>query len=263
VWGQYIYIYIYIFCSQTGERIVDSSEIDIDRVAPKSVNFTDSHVKIEWEKGHVSTYTADFLMENAYAPDLEDVPPPPSNISRVLVDVAKTSTGLKDLIPYALSEVDKNGVVFVVNNPLDTEEIIKRVEAVGLVLRETHFGRIEDLRTDNTTNKNTDQLGYTDANVQLHTDQPFIADPPRYQLLQCVNPAPTGGESFLVDGLAAARYLKRIDEDAFNLLSTMPVRFHRKQKAFESKQLKPILDYNGPNGFQIRYVDKEEEKIMD
>ena len=43
---------------------------------------------------------------------------------------------------------------------------------------ETHFGRIEDLRTDNTTNQNTDQLGYTDAAINLHTDQPYIADPP-------------------------------------------------------------------------------------
>ena len=32
---------------------------------------------------------------------------------------------------------------------------------------ETHFGRIEDLRTDNTTNQNTDQLGYTDAAINL------------------------------------------------------------------------------------------------
>jgi hypothetical protein len=48
----------------------------------------------------------------------------------------------------------------------------------GASVVETHFGRIEDLRTDNTTNKNNDQLGYTDAAINLHTDQPFIADPP-------------------------------------------------------------------------------------
>lgn len=29
----------------------------------------------------------------------------------------------------------------------------------------THFGRIEDLRKDNSTNQNNDQLGYTDAEV--------------------------------------------------------------------------------------------------
>ena len=45
----------------------------------------------------------------------------------------------------------------------------------------SHFGDIEDLRTDNTTNKNNDQLGYTNAAVELHTDQPFIADPPHFQ----------------------------------------------------------------------------------
>ena len=48
----------------------------------------------------------------------------------------------------------------------------------GASVVETHFGRIEDLRTDNTTNKNNDQLGYTDAAINLHTDQPFITDPP-------------------------------------------------------------------------------------
>ena len=42
----------------------------------------------------------------------------------------------------------------------------------------THFGRIEDLRADNSTNTNNDQLGYTDAAVNLHTDQPFIQNPP-------------------------------------------------------------------------------------
>lgn len=65
----------------------------------------------------------------------------------------------------------------------------------------THFGRIEDLRTDNTTNKNTDQLGYTDASVQLHTDQPFLERPPKFQMLHCQRPAASGGISFCVDGL--------------------------------------------------------------
>ena len=45
----------------------------------------------------------------------------------------------------------------------------------------THFGRYEDLRTDNTTNANTDQLGYTNAAVDLHSDQTFLAAPPRFQ----------------------------------------------------------------------------------
>ena len=69
---------------------------------------------------------------------------------------------------------------------LDTEALIDALAAEGLSVRSTHFGRIEDLRTDNTTNQNTDQLGYTDAPVELHTDQPFIDAPPRYQLLHAM-----------------------------------------------------------------------------
>ena len=243
----------------TNERVVDSSEIDLESVVPESVNFTERELKISWMgENHVSTFTTEFLVENAYAPDLEEVPSPPSRLSRIMMD-ATTFGSLRELIPNVLSQVEKDGVAIVTGCPADseghmTEELIEAVEQCGLVLQETHFGRVEDLRTDNSTNRNTDQLGYTDSGVQLHTDQPFIAKPPKFQMLQCVRPADKGGESFLVDGLAAARYLKSIDEDAFNLLSSIPVRFHRKQKAFESKQVKPILDFDSANApFQIRY----------
>ena len=113
---------------------------------------------------------------------------------------------------------------------------------VGSKVIETHFGRIEDLRTDNTTNKNTDQLGYTNSSVNLHTDQPFIENPPGMQMLHCVQKAETGGENFIVDAKQAAEYLKSIDLGAFELLTSFPVRFHRKQKNFQSLQVKPIIE---------------------
>jgi alpha-ketoglutarate-dependent taurine dioxygenase len=94
--------------------------------------------------------------------------------------------------------------------------------------RSAAIGRIEDLRTDNTTNQNTDQLGYTDSAIQLHTDQPFLERPPRYQLLHCQQPAVSGGANFVVDALAAAHYLAELDRPAFDLLRTVPVTFHRK-----------------------------------
>ena len=111
----------------------------------------------------------------------------------------------------------------------------------------THFGRLEDLRTDNTTNKNTDQLGYTDAAVNLHTDQPFIENPPQLQLLHCLIPAQDGGDNFVVNGVKAAEYLKSVNPIAFKLLTETKVKFHRKQKQFESIQIRPIisLDENG------------------
>jgi gamma-butyrobetaine dioxygenase/trimethyllysine dioxygenase len=110
-----------------------------------------------------------------------------------------------------------------------------------LAIVTTHFGRIEDLRTDNTTNAHTDQLGYTDAAIDLHTDQPFLDAPPRYQLLHGIRTADRGGETLLADGEAAFRYLASLDSEAAKLLQRTPVRFHRRQREFERVVTAPII----------------------
>ena len=51
-----------------------------------------------------------------------------------------------------------------------------------------------------------------------------------------------GGDSSVVDALAAARHLEDLDRLAFEWLCTVPVTFHRKQKDFERVR-----------GFRIRY----------
>jgi hypothetical protein len=62
------------------------------------------------------------------------------------------------------------------------------------------------------------------------------------QMLHCIQKAETGGENFIVDAKQAAEYLKSIDYGAFELLTSFPVRFHRKQKNFQSLQVKPIIE---------------------
>ena len=117
---------------------------------------------------------------------------------------------------------------------------------------ETHFGRIEDLRTDNSTNKNTDQLGYTDAAIDLHTDQPFLDDPPRLQVLQSIRPAEIGGDNYLVDAFAAARYLESLERRDADILRSVPVRFDRRQREFQSVVEAPILSERA-TGPIVRY----------
>ncbi|MDB4928416.1 MAG: Gamma-butyrobetaine dioxygenase, partial [Myxococcaceae bacterium] len=136
----------------------------------------------------------------------------------------------------------------------ETEAVIAALEARGLRVIGTHFGRVEDLRTDNTTNANTDQLGYTDAAIQLHTDQPFLDRPPRYQLLQSVRAADEGGANALVDALAAARHLRDLDRAAFDLLTGTPVTFHRRQQRFERTVVSPMLQgVDDGADFLVRY----------
>lgn len=241
----------------TRERIVCSSELPDDlRAAAASVE--GGSLVVRWaHDGRESRYPLAWLEEHAYARDREEVPPPPSDLSRIEIDGGGLT--LAERVTRALANLDAHGAAVVRRGPGEagppedeTEVIVDAFAAAGLRVIPTHFGRIEDLRTDNSTNVNTDQLGYTDAPVDLHTDQPFLEHPPRLQLLQSIRAAEVGGESYLADALAAARYLRSVDERAHHLLTTTPVRFHRRQKAFEKVQVAPFLSGDGPS-FQVRW----------
>jgi gamma-butyrobetaine dioxygenase len=63
---------------------------------------------------------------------------------------------------------------------------------------------------------------------------PFRHDCPSMQLLHSMRRADIGGESYLVDARAAASYLRSVNPWAYDMLRTVPVKFHRKQKDYEA-----------------------------
>jgi gamma-butyrobetaine dioxygenase/trimethyllysine dioxygenase len=227
----------------TGERTLCGSRVALDlRPARVALDEAGEAVEIDWSEAggvHRSRYALSWLARNAYAADRSEVPPPRAELSRI--DLGELHESGAALAKRCIERVERHGAAVVRGAGDDTEALIAGFEGEGLQVTETHFGRIEDLRTDNTTNRNTDQLGYTDAPVDLHTDQPFIARPPRLQMLHCMRPAEQGGENALADARAAASHLRSIDAHAFELLSTVPVRFHRVQRDFESLEERPIL----------------------
>lgn len=242
----------------THERMVDSSDIP-DDVHAHAAWLTEQALHVEWaHDGRVSRYPLAWLEAHAYAHDRVAVPPPPNDVDAITL-MRERERPLAEVVARALERLDERGVAVVrraaastTPPEAETEAIVDAFAALGLRVIPTHFGRIEDLRTDNTTNANTDQLGYTNAPVDPHTDQPFIADPPRLQLLQAIRAADQGGESAVVDAAAAAEYLHDQDPDAHALLRTIPVHFHRTQAAFESQVVAPILVGEGAS-FMIRY----------
>lgn len=243
----------------TRERVVDASEID-EGIAPESAWIDGDSLLIRWNDAvrRESRYSLGWLRAHAYAAEREEPPRPVTSLETLTLDAR--SMDRATLFRAALAQVERDGVVRVVHfrpsgdpRPEDTEVIVDALSEAGLSVIGTHFGRIEDLRVDNSTNQNTDQLGYTDAAVHLHSDQPFLEHPPTFQALHCIAPAPKGGESFLVDARALAAILRAEDADAYELLRTVPVTFHRKQKSFEKILSAPILGEDGPTGFRVRY----------
>ena len=229
----------------TRERTLDARRVQLD-LFPRSARLVGDAVQVVWDDGE-SVFPLEWLVANAYD-DAQDaqVAPPSSDLAPVTL-VAGLGEPASALARRALAVVRQRGVVVARGAGLDTEALIDALAAEGLSVRSTHFGRIEDLRTDNTTNQNTDQLGYTDAPVELHTDQPFIDAPPRYQLLHAMRAATTGGENLIADAAAALAWLRAVDRPSFDLLTTTPVVFHRRQQRLESRVEAPLfrLDAEG------------------
>lgn len=248
---------------QTGERVVDVSEI-APTIAPLAAELSpDDELVVRWDEPgqRTSRYSLAWLRQHAYALNQEAPVPPPAETSAITLHAGRYKSDAS-LTAAALSTLQAAGAVVVRGyrrpgtaavEPADTEALITAFLAAGLAVVGTHFGRIEDLRTDNTTNQNTDQLGYTDAAIEAHTDQPFLEQPPRYQLLHCLRPAAVGGDNYVVDGLAAARYLGALDAEALRTLRSTSVHFHRRQRAFESLVVAPILSLREDGEFMIRY----------
>lgn len=237
---------------QTRERTRCSSELP-DDLSPRTARLHADRLEIVWPDGHVSDYPLAWLREHAYALNRVDVPPPSADLAPLEVH----AIDLADSVALALDRVRERGAAVVRRPNADDPEsatapLIDAFLARGLRVIATHFGRIEDLRTDNTTNANTDQLGYTDAPIHLHTDQPFLEHPPRYQILQCIRPADEGGDNLLADARAAFRHLEAHDARAAELLTTVPVRFHRRQQRFESIVDAPIVARRGDADFLVR-----------
>ena len=243
---------------QTSERTLSMADVKLD-VRPKETWLdAGGTLHVRWrgaaDDRPPSTYPIAWLRDHAYAPDRDAHERP------LLREDFVAAAGPGAAIPPDFrARLARDGAVIIparseteAARPEHTERLIDEIAKTGLTVIGTHFGRIEDLRTDNTTNQNTDQLGYTDAGVDLHTDQPFLDDPPRYQMLHAIRTAPRGGESLLADAQAAADWLGATDAIALSLLETIPVRFHRKQKAFEKLFVGPILERRPDGRVHVR-----------
>ncbi|KAJ2784471.1 hypothetical protein H4R18_001093 [Coemansia javaensis] len=226
------------------------------------------------EEEHVSVFPVAWLRSNAYGVRRAETHElPPHDAALVTIDYAQlaaqhgdaarstpasqrlTAEGSALYRAALLDRLTRFGVAVIRGRGSDTEDIIYDFIGPDADVISTHFGRIEHLRTGNTENANNDQLGYTNAAVRLHTDQCYAAEVPGFQFLHCIRPADAGGDNYFVHAESAANYLKtEISRRAYDLLTTVPVRFDRRQTKFQAAHTDPILRL-GPDQrlAQVRY----------
>ncbi len=112
------------------------------------------------------------------------------------------------------------GFGLVENVPTPPGSILEVVDLFGYA-RETNYGTIFDVRVE----PDPANLAFTSLEIGMHTDNPYRDPVPGLQLLHCLVNETDGGENQLCDGFAVADRIRRDDPDAFELLTTQPVRF--------------------------------------
>lgn len=211
--------------AQSAERRLFTATIG-DHIAATQAEYDVAQgLRIEWNDGHRSTYSPQWLRTHDYSqaaragrrhsPTLWD-----ASLTQVPrfehADVVRTTEGQ---LAY-LDALRDYGVAVVSNTPSVDGEVERFAESLGHV-RETAFERIHNVRHD--------PAGYNVAHTPLelkpHTDLPSYHWPPSIQLLHFLVNEASGGESTVTDGWAILADLRRDDPQAFDILTRVPVRW--------------------------------------
>ena len=230
---------------QSGERRLFTATIP-DDIAPTAASVEDGVLVVDWNDGHASRYSLEWLAENDYSnrPDTlaysvtlwtAELPSLPRfEHSGVVGDPAVQRAYLEAVREY--------GAAIVAHTPSVDGEVARFAEAIGHV-RETAFERVHNVRHD--------PKGYNVAHTALelkpHSDLPSYHWPPSIQLLHFMVNETTGGETTLVDGWRVLADLRSADPDAFDTLCRVPVTWQLYSEDEDTRATAPIvqLDTSG------------------
>ncbi len=115
-----------------------------------------------------------------------------------------------DAVIAFLDAFYRHGYVVFRNTPVDEGTVARIANRIGYISGQ-NFGWVFDVRAE----PSPTDLAYTAIELLAHTDEPYRKEPPGIQLLHCLANEAPGGDSTLVDGLAAALALQAEAPDLF------------------------------------------------
>jgi gamma-butyrobetaine dioxygenase len=201
-----------------------------------SAQTLENGIGVDWGGGHQSRYDAWWLRNHCLS-DAERQRRQPSPVvwgvevmERLpYMDFADLASDPECHLEF-LETVRDLGFVILKDVPKARE---RTEEVAGLVgkLRLTNYG-IFELEAK----PNPEIVGDMAMALELHTDEPYRIEPPAITFFHVLEQSSHGGDSTLADGLHLAHLLRERNPDAFEILCTVPARFHRtlrEGRAFE------------------------------
>lgn len=226
---------------QTGERKQYTAAIRAD-IAPLGAHFDPAEgLWIEWNDGHVATYSTAWLERHDYSepartarrhtPCLWDG----SLGALPAFDHASVAGSTEGRLAY-LDALRDYGAALVRGVPSVEGEVERFAETIGHV-REVAFDRVHDVRHDPTGYN----VAHTPYELKPHTDLPSYSWPPSVQLLHFLINQATGGESTLVDGWAVLEELRQRHPGHFQVLAGTPVPYQLFSDTEDTQASAPMI----------------------
>lgn len=238
-------------CDKCTDPTTKQRNVDVLNLSDRNEEFSlrclitdEQKLELHWEGvEHVSTFTTDWLLQAvnnaANVARVQGVPPSIHNWTSFNGNSGKQSIVpivnhdiVMDADGHGLAQwtrqIREYGFCFVQNTPVDETATEKLITRIGPLVN-THYGAFHRMTSD-LSSKDT---AYTQVALPPHNDTTYFSSPIGLQMLHLLEhtasttgePA-TGGESFLVDGFAAAEILRTRHPQAFEALVNIRVFAH-------------------------------------
>jgi gamma-butyrobetaine dioxygenase len=242
---------------RTGQRWIDAADLPAEPQI-KVGQLVDNAVRLTWADESVSEYDLGWLLQHIPERPVNPMPSQPSirtwgDSDRYILDrysFAQVSGSAKACLEW-LERIAVVGIGFLSGAPAEENKVLEIAAMIGWV-RDTNYGRVFDVRAVPDPNN----LAYTSVALGLHTDNPYREPVPGLQILHCVKGSNKGGESFFVDGFRAAEVLRSRDPEAFEILSSTPVRFEFSDANTYLTARQPLIKCSGGAVEAIHYNNR-------
>jgi hypothetical protein len=142
-----------------------------------------------------------------------------------------------------LHAVFRDGAALVQNTPCDAIDSASSVAFLGRALAGSlSHGNLYGETFHVQSQSNANNLAYTSVPLPPHQDLAYYQSPPGLQLLHCVNNRGVrGGDSTLVDALAAANEFRRLAPDLFQVLVKLEATFIKQREGADMVYYRPHI----------------------
>ena len=210
-----------IFDQRSSQRLFNPHQLNDDLSLVSAVINDNQTVNLVFNDNHSETLELDHLRSELFAKDC--IPEPVRwdatdkkiyfSWSQILNDEAYLHSVVHQYLTH--------GYVLLTDVPAEKNAIIEVASKFGHI-RTTNFGQYFEVYSK----KDANDLAYSSAPLDPHTDNPYRQPVPGIQLLHSlINDAGKGGRSTLVDGYAVCDRLRQESEEYFQLLCSVPTYF--------------------------------------